>query len=74
MTSTESPRRGGKRPGAGRKPIAHGPAEAHTVTLSPRVWRFLTSAGPRGASAALERLVRRHPRFRAWDAHEPPDP
>lgn len=73
MTSLESPRRGGRRPGAGRKPGPHGPREPHTVYLTPRVWRWLTSAGQGGAGAALDTLVRLHPLFRAWDAKEPPD-
>jgi hypothetical protein len=66
-----TPRRGGSRPGAGRKPLGARKKPQQSVTLTPAAWRWLTVFGARvGAdnlSQAIEKALRSHPLWSGED-------
>ena len=55
---TETPTRGGKRPGAGRPIAGDTPTEARTVTLLPHHWSMLEQQGDNVSMALREALDR----------------
>lgn len=64
MTDQAKPRRGGARPGAGRKPSPFGPTEPRYVYLSPALWSALATLAEttRGnTSVAIETVLRSAP-------------
>lgn len=58
-----SKQRGGKRPGAGRKPNPNGPAKTRGISVSDTAWQWLRDAGatldpPTTRSGWLERQAK----------------
>lgn len=62
--SKEQPKRGGARPGAGRKPTDRPNRQATSIRIAPEVLDYLRSTG--NQSAEIERLVKRSGRFCRW--------
>ena len=60
-------KRGGTRPGAGRKHGIHGKKIDKNIALTPDVWAFLVSEG-QTAGEAIETRLRRSAAFKAWDS------
>lgn len=69
MSEQPAPRRGGRRPGAGRPPDHGERKRQHTLTLSADAWHYLDamcrSLGLDHRSQAVERLVRAAPGYAA---------
>lgn len=57
-------KRGGRRPGAGRRPGKYGSQVPLTTGVSEAVKAFLVSTG--NASRTIEEMVRRTKAFREW--------
>ncbi len=73
MTDKQKSARGGKRPGAGRKPVSGVTRTSRSIDLTPRVWDFLTSGGNTAASE-IEARIRATAAFKKWDKETPPAP
>lgn len=73
MTTPSKPPtgRGGRRPGAGRKPLGDRKRSTANVTLTPAAWRWLTVFGARSGaenhSQAIELALRSHPLWSGED-------
>lgn len=57
--------RGGKRAGAGRKPVSGVTRISRSIDLTPLVWEFLTSGGNTAASE-IETRIRDSKAFKDW--------
>lgn len=61
MIETAAPRRGGRRPGAGRKPPPDGNHESHTLSMPPAMWQavdeYRQSLGLTSQSVAAGALI-----------------
>lgn len=73
MTAS-TPRRGGRRPGAGRKSPVGGNRESRTISLPPRIWKWLAvcAEGDRrgGVSGAVETVITYNPLYQLWQRGE----
>lgn len=65
MTGGGKSNRGGKRPGAGRKPASGVTRTSRSIDLTPLVWEFLTSGGNTAASE-IEARIRASKAFKEW--------
>lgn len=61
-------KRGGRRPGAGRRPGKYGSQVPLTTGVSESVKAFLVSTG--NASRSIEEIVRRTKAFREWQKEQ----